>query len=44
MFSMLHELQPAGVANRRLKINFTHKGGYFMLGPKYILFIKGIAS
>jgi len=41
MFSILHELDPVGVASRRLHVNYMPKGGYFVSGPNYVWSIDG---
>lgn len=41
MFSILHELDPVGIANRRLDVNYMPKGGYFVPGPNYVWSIDG---
>jgi len=41
MFCILHELDPVGIANRHLHVNYIPKGGYFVLGPNHVWSIEG---
>ncbi|PUU80029.1 hypothetical protein B9Z19DRAFT_1063777 [Tuber borchii] len=41
MFNILYEVDPIGIANRRLHITNMPRGGYFVPGPNYVWSIDG---
>ena len=41
MFSILKELDPAGVANRCLHLSTNPRGAYFVPGPNFVWSIDG---
>ena len=41
MFSIMKELDPNGVANRRLFLSSSPRGGYFVPGPNFVWSIDG---
>ena len=41
MFSIMKELDPNGVANRRLFLSSSPRGGYFVPGPNFVWPIDG---
>jgi len=41
MFSIIKELDPTGVANRRLFLSSSPRGGYFVPGPNFVWSVDG---
>ena len=41
MFSIIKELDPNGIANRRLFLSSSPRGGYFVPGPNFVWLIDG---
>ena len=41
MFSILQQVDPSGVANRRLNLTMKPRGAYFVPGPNFVWSIDG---